>query len=105
MSQQTNELISCGPAWKAGPAATDRVPSTQGKEKDPFLSISHWEDSRKKVTEEEAELGFLLMGAVFQISLFSKPTATLGSSCCWSLGGKMLGSFRNASGLARKYIT
>lgn len=75
------------------------------KRKTPFLSISHWEDSRTKVMKEEAELGFILMGAVFQISLFSKPTVTLGSSCCWSLAGKILGSFRNASGLARKYNT
>lgn len=64
--------------------------------------------------EEETDLGFVLMGTrgadlklapVFQAhQLPLLLTAMLGRSCCWSLGGKVLGSLRSALDLARKYI-
>lgn len=64
--------------------------------------------------EEETDLGFVLMGTrgadlkltpVFQAhELPLLLTAVLGRSRCWSLDGKVLGSVRSSSELARKYI-
>lgn len=100
--------------WNSWTRATARALSTQGKQKDPSPRLCWWGGSGRKGLEEEAELGFLLMGtgrADMKLApgfptheLPSLLAAMLGSSCCCSLGGKVLGSSGNTSELARKCI-
>lgn len=101
VGQQINELISCGPAapgWKQLDLLLLQSSIHSRKTENPHSSSLVGGRQREEGHQGGGGGGRTWFGSNGNQSwlLFSKPS--LGSSCWWSLGGKKLGSFRNASG-------